>query len=57
MKINLGRYAKAIVAAAAAIGVTGGIVADGLVSSEEWIALLSAWAGVFGVYQVRNQSK
>lgn len=45
---------KALVAAASALVVTGTVFEDGTVTSEEWLALIAAWAAVLGVYQVTN---
>lgn len=45
---------KALVAAANALVVTGTVLADGNVSTEELVALVAAWAAVPAVYQVTN---
>lgn len=45
---------KAVVASATAFVVTGTAFEDGVISGEEWLAVIAAWAGVFGVYQVAN---
>lgn len=52
---KLARYSKAIAAAAAALGVTAAAIADGKVDSSEVVAILSAWAGVLAVYEVKNK--
>lgn len=52
------QYAKALVAAVVALAVTVyAAVSDKQISSEEWAAIGTAWAGVVGVWAVRNQPK
>lgn len=64
MKITIARIIdqlshrrKAMAAAAGALVVTAAVVADGAVSTEELVALLTAWAAVFGVHQIPNAPK
>jgi hypothetical protein len=64
MKITIARILdqlshrrKAMTAAAAALVVTAAVVADKQVTGEELVALLTAWAAVFGVHQIPNAPK
>lgn len=53
--MTIKRYAKFIVAAAAALGVLGAaLVDDGRVSGAEWGAIASALLGALGVRQIPN---
>ena len=52
----LAPYAKAVAAAGAALGVIGAALADGSVTAEEAVAVLSALGGVAAVYQARNRA-
>jgi hypothetical protein len=54
---QLAYRSKALTAAASALIVTAAVVADKQVTGEELIALISAWAAVFGVHQVENAPK
>lgn len=45
---------KFAVAVAAALGVAATLVADGSLSSSDWIAIALAFAGAIGVYRVPN---
>lgn len=56
--MNLGRlapYAKTVAAAAAALGVIGAALVDGVVTGAEAVQILTALGGVAAVFQVRNQ--
>lgn len=61
MDLNLGKYNKTLVALLAAFGVVGASLAEtaneaaGHLTTNELIAIGSAFAGVFAVYQVRNK--
>jgi hypothetical protein len=54
---QLAYRSKALTAAASALIITAAVVADKQVTGEELIALISAWAAVFGVHQVENAPK
>lgn len=55
MDINLGKYAKFIVAFLAALGVLGAALADGHINNDEFIALISAFAGAAAVFAAPNK--
>ena len=48
---------KAVAAASAAIVVTGAGLEDNVVTTEELIAIVSAWAGVVAVFWVTNSKE
>lgn len=48
-------YMKSVAAVLAALTTTISLVADGEVSSDDMIAIIAAWGGVVGVYQLRNK--
>lgn len=54
---QLSHRRKAMTAAAGALIVTAAVVADKQVTGEELVALLTAWAAVFGVHQIPNAPK
>lgn len=57
MNVNLGPYAKFIVAVLAACGVLAAVIADGHLSTEDAVAVGSAFVGAGFVRQVKNQPK
>lgn len=56
--ISFGPYSKFIVAVIGALGTWAiASLADGNVTTPEWIALISAVLTALGVYQVTNKEK
>jgi hypothetical protein len=56
--MSLGIYSKFIVAVIGALATWAtAALADGVVSAQEWIALVLAVLTALGVYQVRNEVK
>lgn len=51
----MGRYAKAVIAAGAAIGVLGLALADGTISGDEVWQIVIAVGAALGVYRVPNR--
>jgi hypothetical protein len=52
----MGKYAKTIAAAVAAVTVTVAAAQDKQITPEEWAAVSAAWAGVVAVFGVRNRT-
>lgn len=52
---QLAPYAKTVAAVAGALVATATLVADGEISADDIIAIATAWATAFGVYQVTNK--
>lgn len=52
--MNLKRYAKFFVAAAAALAVLATALADGTITGDEWRAVGAAVLGALGVRQIPN---
>lgn len=52
--MNYKKYAKFIVAAAAALAVVAATLADGSISGDEWWAIAAAGLGALGVRQIPN---
>ena len=52
---DLSRYRKFVVALAAALGVLGSALSDGAVTMEESVAVVLAFLGAVGVYQLPNE--
>lgn len=50
-------YKKAVMAAGAALVVTGSALEDAWLSKPELVAIGAAWAGVYAVWQARNKPK
>lgn len=48
-------YSKFIAALAAALTVAGTQIADGTISTADWIAIAAAFLGAIGVYAVTNE--
>ena len=54
MNFNVGHVRKFLVAVGAAAGVAVTALADGAIDTSEGIAVVLAFLGAIGVYQVRN---